>query len=147
MTCLAFFDLMSHARNAHARSDAAIAAFTLTSTPLARDLFAKIQPTGETSGLGEQVALHHPVGGDHVLRGCDVAAFILRLGAAVGKPATTRRIEPYGLAVYQSSIYVVAAAPEVDDPTERLRHWKLDRFRQCWGSREGQNSSCSGAKY
>jgi predicted DNA-binding transcriptional regulator YafY len=33
------------------------------------------------------------------------------------------------LAVYQSSIYVVAAATEVDDPAERLRHWKLDRFR------------------
>lgn len=48
----------------------------------------------------------------------------------VGKPATTRRIEPYGLAVYQSSIYVVAAAPEVEEPSERLRHWKLDRFRR-----------------
>ena len=47
----------------------------------------------------------------------------------VGKPAAARRIEPYGLAVYQSSIYVVAAAAEVDDPQERLRHWKLDRFR------------------
>ena len=46
----------------------------------------------------------------------------------VGKPVSRRRIEPYGLAVYQSSIYVVAAAPEVDDPTERLRNWKLDRF-------------------
>lgn len=48
---------------------------------------------------------------------------------AVGKPVTTRRIEPYGLAVYQSSIYVVAAAPEVKDPTQRLRNLKLDRFR------------------
>ncbi|MGI9472944.1 MAG: helix-turn-helix transcriptional regulator [Rubripirellula sp.] len=48
---------------------------------------------------------------------------------SVGKPATTRRVEPYGLAVYQSSIYVVAAAAEVEDPSERLRHWKLDRFR------------------
>jgi predicted DNA-binding transcriptional regulator YafY len=47
----------------------------------------------------------------------------------VGKPAATRRIQPYGLAVYQSSIYVIAAAPEVDDPNERLRNWKLDRFR------------------
>jgi predicted DNA-binding transcriptional regulator YafY len=33
------------------------------------------------------------------------------------------------LAVYQSSIYVVAAAPEVTEPSERMRHWKLDRFR------------------
>ncbi len=48
---------------------------------------------------------------------------------SVGKPASKRRVEPYGLAVYQSSIYVVAAAPEVEDPADRLRHWKLDRFR------------------
>jgi predicted DNA-binding transcriptional regulator YafY len=48
---------------------------------------------------------------------------------SVGKPATTRRIEPYGLAVYQSSIYVIAAAPEVKERSERLRNWKLDRFR------------------
>ena len=41
-----------------------------------------------------------------------------------------RRIEPYALAVHQSSIYVVAAAPEVTDASERLRNWKLDRFRQ-----------------
>jgi predicted DNA-binding transcriptional regulator YafY len=46
----------------------------------------------------------------------------------VGKGVSRRRIEPYGLAVYQSSIYVVAAAQEVSDPSERLRHWKLDRF-------------------
>ena len=48
---------------------------------------------------------------------------------SVGKPASTRRIEPYGLAVYQSSIYIVASAAEIADPSERLRHWKLDRFR------------------
>ena len=47
---------------------------------------------------------------------------------SVGKPVSRRRVEPYGLAVYQSSIYVVAAAPEVEDPSDRLRHWKLDRF-------------------
>jgi len=45
-----------------------------------------------------------------------------------GKAESIREIEPYGLAVYQSSIYVVAAATEVTDPAERLRHWKLDRF-------------------
>ncbi len=50
--------------------------------------------------------------------------------ASTGKPATLRQIEPYGLAVYQSSIYVVAAASEVSDPADRLRHWKLDRFRK-----------------
>ncbi len=48
---------------------------------------------------------------------------------SVGKPVSTRRIEPYGLAVYQSSIYVVAAATEVTEPSGRLRNWKLDRFR------------------
>jgi predicted DNA-binding transcriptional regulator YafY len=45
-----------------------------------------------------------------------------------GKFESIREIEPYGLAVYQSSIYVVAAAAEVTDPADRLRHWKLDRF-------------------
>lgn len=45
-----------------------------------------------------------------------------------GRAASKRRIEPYGLAIYQSSIYVIAAAEEVSDPQERLRHWKLDRF-------------------
>ncbi len=48
---------------------------------------------------------------------------------STGKPASVRRIEPYGLAVYQSSIYIIAAAPEVEDPTQRLRNWKLDRFK------------------
>jgi predicted DNA-binding transcriptional regulator YafY len=50
--------------------------------------------------------------------------------ASTGKPATVREIEPYGLAVYQNSIYVVAAATEIEDPADRLRHWKLDRFRR-----------------
>ncbi len=48
---------------------------------------------------------------------------------SVGKPASKRRIEPYGLAVYQSSIYVIAAASEIKASPERLRNWKLDRFR------------------
>ena len=49
--------------------------------------------------------------------------------APTGKPASTRKIEPYGLAVYQSSIYVIAAAPEIQEPSDRLRNWKLDRFK------------------
>ena len=49
--------------------------------------------------------------------------------APTGKLASTRRIEPYALAVYQSSIYVIAVAPEIEDPSERLRNWKLDRFK------------------
>lgn len=48
----------------------------------------------------------------------------------VGREVTTRRVEPYGLAVYQSSLYVVAAAAEVTDPEQRMRHWKLDRFHK-----------------
>ncbi|MCD0462740.1 helix-turn-helix transcriptional regulator [Roseiconus lacunae] len=55
---------------------------------------------------------------------------------AIGKPVSTRRIEPYGLAVYQSSIYIVAATPQAEgdvaaaEKNARLRNWKLDRFRQ-----------------
>ncbi|OYP34145.1 helix-turn-helix transcriptional regulator [Rhodopirellula sp. MGV] len=54
---------------------------------------------------------------------------------SIGKPISTRKIEPYGLAVYQSSIYIVAATPKADDTrnlekNERLRNWKLDRFHQ-----------------
>ncbi|MCO8120650.1 transcriptional regulator [Stieleria sp. TO1_6] len=48
---------------------------------------------------------------------------------SIGKPVSTRKIEPYGLAVYQSSIYVIAAAPEVTESDQRLRNWKLDRFQ------------------
>jgi len=48
---------------------------------------------------------------------------------SIGKPVSTRKIEPYGLAVYQSSIYVVAAAPEATESGQRLRNWKLDRFQ------------------
>jgi predicted DNA-binding transcriptional regulator YafY len=43
---------------------------------------------------------------------------------SVGKPIRQRRIEPYGLAVYQSSIYIVATPHGSDE----LRNWKLDRF-------------------
>ena len=31
--------------------------------------------------------------------------------------------------MHQSSIYVIAAAPEVTEASERLRNWKLDRFQ------------------
>ena len=46
---------------------------------------------------------------------------------ALGKQPSTRRIEPYGLALFQASIYVIAAA-ENTEADDRLRHWKLDRF-------------------
>ena len=43
---------------------------------------------------------------------------------------TTRRIEPYGIALYQGSLYVIADACEVEGGDERVRHLKLDRFRK-----------------
>ncbi|MGY8767992.1 MAG: helix-turn-helix transcriptional regulator [Pirellulales bacterium] len=47
----------------------------------------------------------------------------------LGAPsAKVREIEPYGVVLHQSSIYIVAAAVEVKDPAQRIRHWKLDRF-------------------
>lgn len=48
---------------------------------------------------------------------------------SLGNPPARRIIEPYGLAIYQSSIYVVATEESRDGHgTDRLRHWKLDRF-------------------
>jgi predicted DNA-binding transcriptional regulator YafY len=50
---------------------------------------------------------------------------------SIGKPISTRYLEPYGLALYQGSIYVIAMEEGRDiekDPEDRLRHWKLDRF-------------------
>jgi predicted DNA-binding transcriptional regulator YafY len=50
---------------------------------------------------------------------------------SLGKPIAKRTLEPYGIAIYQSSIYVVAIEAfkhEDKEPQERLRHWKLDRF-------------------
>lgn len=47
-----------------------------------------------------------------------------------GKPAAKRDVEPYAVVVYQSSLYIVAAIHEMPDGPERIRHWKLDRFRR-----------------
>lgn len=44
-----------------------------------------------------------------------------------GKPMSRRKLEPYGLAIYQSSIYILA----FEHPTRgeaSLKHWKLDRI-------------------
>lgn len=52
---------------------------------------------------------------------------------SIGKKASMRLLEPYGVAIYQSSIYVIAIEAhrnEQADPQERLRHWKLDRFNK-----------------
>jgi predicted DNA-binding transcriptional regulator YafY len=51
---------------------------------------------------------------------------------STGSPARQRILEPYGLIIYQSSIYLVAieSGQHRDlEPEERLRHWKLDRFQ------------------
>lgn len=50
---------------------------------------------------------------------------------SIGKPMSKRILEPYGLVMYQSSIYVVATEQGRDEqlpPHDRIRHWKLDRF-------------------
>ena len=49
---------------------------------------------------------------------------------SIGKPVQTRVIEPYGVVVYQSSIYVIATEEARDGAgVDRLKHWKLDRFQ------------------
>jgi predicted DNA-binding transcriptional regulator YafY len=47
-----------------------------------------------------------------------------------GRPVESRRMEPYAIVFYQSSLYVVAAAHEIPRDQNRLRHWKLDRFHR-----------------
>ena len=50
-----------------------------------------------------------------------------RLGQA---HASMRRIKPYGVAFYQSSLYVVADACDLDPEQNPVRHLKLDRFQK-----------------
>jgi predicted DNA-binding transcriptional regulator YafY len=47
-----------------------------------------------------------------------------------GRQAARRRIEPYAIVFYQSSLYIIAAAQEIPVGQDRLRHWKLDRFER-----------------
>lgn len=57
---------------------------------------------------------------------------------SLGKPTSRRLLEPYGIVIYQSSIYVVAIDSQqlnsnstttaAASPQDLLRHWKLDRF-------------------
>ncbi len=39
-----------------------------------------------------------------------------------------RKIEPYAVVFYQSSLYIIAAACEAPEGEGRIRHFKLDRF-------------------
>ncbi|MCA9269863.1 MAG: WYL domain-containing protein [Planctomycetales bacterium] len=41
-----------------------------------------------------------------------------------------RQIEPYGVVVYQSSIYIVAAVHGAEGAADPYRHFKLDRFHK-----------------
>lgn len=46
-----------------------------------------------------------------------------------GRTPSIRKVEPYGVAIFQSSIYVIATEQARDgEGSDRLRHWKLDRF-------------------
>lgn len=45
-----------------------------------------------------------------------------------GKDPQERKIEPYAVVFYQSSLYIVAAAHEIAPGQDRIRHLKLDRF-------------------
>lgn len=48
---------------------------------------------------------------------------------SIGKDPAKRKIEPYAVVFYHSSLYIIAAAHEkpITSP-DRVRHWKLDRF-------------------
>ncbi|MCH2182803.1 MAG: WYL domain-containing protein [Mariniblastus sp.] len=50
--------------------------------------------------------------------------------SSVGKAPKVRKIEPYTIVLFQSSLYIIAAACEVEDPEERVRTYKLDRFQK-----------------
>jgi len=45
-----------------------------------------------------------------------------------GRESQQRKIEPYAVVFYQSSLYIVAAAHEIPPGQDRVRHLKLDRF-------------------
>lgn len=44
--------------------------------------------------------------------------------------AKTRKIEPYTIVLFHSSLYIIAAAVEDTDPETRVRTFKLDRFEK-----------------
>ena len=54
----------------------------------------------------------------------------------VGKPISTRRLQPLAIVFYHSSLYIIASLsedkndPEQDDSSNSIRHWKLDRFEK-----------------
>ncbi len=49
---------------------------------------------------------------------------------SIGSPPKKRMIEPYTIALFQSSLYIIAAACEDVNLETRVRSWKLDRFER-----------------
>ncbi len=49
--------------------------------------------------------------------------------STASETATVRKIRPYGVALYQSSLYIVAEMCDVDSE-DAIRHLKLDRFEK-----------------
>jgi predicted DNA-binding transcriptional regulator YafY len=51
---------------------------------------------------------------------------------SLDKPTAIRKIEPYAIVLFQSSLYVIAADHEIadPDPAARVRTWKIDRFEK-----------------
>lgn len=50
--------------------------------------------------------------------------------AAIGEKPSVRRLEPYAVVFYQSSLYIIAALEGAPEGEDRIRHWKLDRFHK-----------------
>ena len=50
--------------------------------------------------------------------------------SSIGKPPKVRKIEPYTMVLFQSSLYIIAGACEIEDPESRVRTYKLDRFQK-----------------
>ena len=47
---------------------------------------------------------------------------------SLGKSPASRKILPYAIVFYQSSLYIIASEQNTADTPMPLRHWKLDRF-------------------
>lgn len=61
-------------------------------------------------------------------RGIDEHRLVEAVYHSVGKAPRSRVIEPLETVLYQSSLYIIAAAHEDPNPETRIREFKLDRF-------------------
>ena len=48
----------------------------------------------------------------------------------LGQAPVTRYIEPYSLVLFQSNLYIIAADHKIAETEDRVRTWKLDRFKK-----------------